>query len=110
MASKLSTRGVAGIVLANGSPSSQESGEGPMRQKMVKDDLVECIVALPSQLFYSTQIPTSLWFLNRSKQNGHAKPPQRDRRGEVLFIDARKFGTMVDRKDVGYADTGSTSL
>ena len=97
MASKLSPRGVAGIVLANGSLSSQQSGEGEIRQKMVEDDLVECIVALPGQLFYSTPIPASLWFLNRSKQNGHAKGTWRDRRGEVLFIDARKLGAMVDR-------------
>jgi type I restriction enzyme M protein len=68
-----------------------------IRQKMVEDDLVECIVALPGQLFYSTPIPASLWFLNRSKQNGHAKGAWRDRRGEVLFIDARKLGAMVDR-------------
>ncbi len=97
MASKLSPRGVAGIVLANGSLSSQQSGEGAIRQKMVEDDLVECIVALPSQLFYSTQIPASLWFLNRNKQNGHANSAWRERRGEVLFIDARKLGSMVDR-------------
>ncbi len=97
MASKLSPRGVAGIVLANGSLSSQQSGEGEIRQKMVEDDLVECIVALPGQLFYSTQIPAGLWFLNRSKQNGHTKGNWRDRRGEVLFIDARKLGVMVDR-------------
>ena len=97
MASKLAPRGVAGIVLANGSLSSQQSGEGAIRQKMVEDDLVECIVALPGQLFYSTPIPASLWFLNRSKQNGHANGTWRDRRGEVLFIDARKLGAMVDR-------------
>jgi len=67
---------------------------------MVEGDLVECIVALPGQLFYSTQIPVSLWFLNRDKGNGHTRPGTptwRDRRGEVLFIDARKLGTMVDR-------------
>jgi type I restriction enzyme M protein len=100
MASKLSPRGVAGIVLANGSLSSQQSGEGMIRQKMVEDDLVECIVSLPGQLFYSTQIPASLWFLNRDKGNGHTRPGAktwRDRRGEVLFIDARKLGVMVDR-------------
>ncbi len=71
-----------------------------IRQKMVEDDLVECIVALPGQLFYSTQIPASLWFLNRDKGNGHTRPGTktwRDRRGEVLFIDARKLGVMVDR-------------
>ena len=100
MASHLSPRGVAGVVLANGSLSSQQSGEGTIRQAMVEGDLVECIVALPGQLFYSTQIPVSLWFLNRDKGNGHTRPGTptwRDRRGEVLFIDARKLGTMVDR-------------
>ncbi len=100
MAFKLSPRGVAGVVLANGSLSTQTSGEGQIRQALVEGDLVECIAALPSQLFYSTQIPVSLWFLNRDKANGHARPHTsawRDRRGEVLFIDARKFGTLVDR-------------
>jgi type I restriction enzyme M protein len=100
MASHLSPRGVAGVVLANGSLSSQQSGEGTIRQAMVEGDLVECIVALPGQLFYSTQIPVSLWFLNRDKGNGHTRPGTatwRDRRGEVLFIDARKLGAMVDR-------------
>jgi type I restriction enzyme M protein len=100
MASHLSPRGVAGVVLANGSLSSQQSGEGTIRQAMVEGDLVECIVALPGQLFYSTQIPVSLWFLNRDKGNGHTRPGTptwRARRGEVLFIDARKLGAMVDR-------------
>jgi type I restriction enzyme M protein len=100
MASKLSPRGVAGIVLANGSLSTQQSGEGAMRQAMVEGDLVECIVAMPSQLFYSTQIPVSLWFLNKDKANGHRRPGTpawRDRRGEVLFIDCRQLGAMVDR-------------
>lgn len=101
MASKLSPRGVAGVVLANGSLSSQQSGEGEIRKKMLDADLVECIVALPGQLFYTTPIPVSLWFLNRAKANGHAERhggrPGRDRQGEVLFIDARKLGAMVDR-------------
>ncbi len=100
MASHLSPRGVAGVVLANGSLSSQQSGEGQIRQAMVEGDLVEAIVALPGQLFYSTPIPVSLWFLNRDKGNGHTRPGTptwRDRRGEVLFIDARKLGAMVDR-------------
>jgi len=100
MASHLSPRGVAGIVLANGSLSSQQSGEGEIRKAMLEGDLVECIVALPGQLFYSTQIPVSLWLLNRDKANGHPRPDMkawRDRRGEVLFIDARKLGAMVDR-------------
>lgn len=95
-AAKLSPRGVAGIVLANGSLSSQQSGEGDIRGRLVEDDLIECIVALPGQLFYSTQIPVSLWFLNRDKTSGETRG-HRDRLGEVLFIDARKLGVMVDR-------------
>jgi type I restriction enzyme M protein len=100
MASKLAPGGVAGVVLANGSLSSQQSGEGAIRRKMVDDDLVECVVALPGQLFYSTQIPVSLWFLSRDKANGRSKPGTpvwRDRRGECLLIDCRKLGSMVDR-------------
>ena len=89
----LAPRGTAGVVLANGSMSSQSNGEGDIRQRMIEKDAVDCMVALPGQLFYSTQIPACLWFLARDKSaNGH-----RDRRGEVLFIDARKLGTMVDR-------------
>lgn len=95
-ASKLAPRGVAGIVLANGSLSSQQSGEGEIRRRMLEDDLVECIVALPGQLFYSTAIPASLWFLNRDKTPGGGRA-WRERRGEVLFIDARGLGVMVDR-------------
>jgi type I restriction enzyme M protein len=95
-ASKLSPRGVAGIVLANGSLSTQQSGEGEIRKRMLEADLVECIVALPGQLFYSTGIPVSLWFLNRDKTPGGSRA-WRDRRGEVLFIDARDLGVMVDR-------------
>jgi type I restriction enzyme M protein len=97
MASKLSPRGVAGVVLANGSLASQQSGENEIRRKMVEDDLVECIVALPPRLFFTTQIPASLWFLNRNKRNGAGSGNWRDRQGEVLFIDARKLGVMVDR-------------
>jgi type I restriction enzyme M protein len=96
MASKLAPQGVAGVVLANGSLSSQQSGEGTIRQKMVEADLVECIVALPGQLFYTTQIPVSLWFLNRDKTSGGSRG-WRNRTGEVLFIDARQLGAMVDR-------------
>jgi type I restriction enzyme M protein len=89
----LAPRGTAGVVLANGSMSSQQSGEGEIRRKMIEKDAVDCMVALPGQLFYSTQIPACLWFLAKDKSaNGH-----RDRRGEVLFIDARKLGVMVDR-------------
>jgi type I restriction enzyme M protein len=94
-AHKLAPNGVAGIVLANGSLSSQQSGEGEIRSRMLEADLIECIVALPGQLFYSTGIPVSLWFLNRDKSG--TKQGWRDRRGEVLFIDARQLGHMVDR-------------
>ncbi len=95
-ASKLAPRGVAGIVLANGSLSSQQSGEGEIRRQLLEADIVECVVALPGQLFYSTQIPVSLWFLNRDKTPGGARA-WRERRGEMLFVDARKLGVMVDR-------------
>jgi type I restriction enzyme M protein len=89
----LAPRGTAGVVLANGSMSSTQSGEGEIRKAMVERDVIDCMVALPPQLFYSTQIPACLWFLARDKSaNGH-----RDRRGEFLFIDARKLGRMVDR-------------
>ena len=89
----LAPRGTAGVVLANGSMSSQQSGEGDIRKAMIEADVVDCMVALPSQLFFSTQIPACLWILARDKSaNGH-----RDRRGEILFIDARKLGFMVDR-------------
>jgi len=89
----LAPRGTAGVVLANGSMSSQQSGEGEIRKAMIEADQVDCMVALPGQLFYSTQIPACLWILARDKSaNGH-----RDRRGEFLFIDARKLGFMVDR-------------
>jgi type I restriction enzyme M protein len=96
MVSKLAPQGTAGVVLANGSLSSQQSGEGDIRRKMIEADLVECIVGLPPQLFYTTQIPVSLWFLNRDKKTERSLG-WRNRQGEVLFIDARKLGTMVDR-------------
>lgn len=89
----LAPTGIAGFVLANGSMSSNQSGEGEIRKAIIEDDLVDCMVALPGQLFYSTQIPVCLWFLARNKRNGRF----RDRRGETLFIDARKMGTLVDR-------------
>ena len=89
----LAPAGVAGFVLANGSMSSGQSGEGEIRKSMVEADLVDCMVALPGQLFYSTQIPACLWFLARDRKNGKF----RDRRGHVLFIDARKMGRMTDR-------------
>ncbi len=89
----LAPTGLAGFVLANGSMSSNQSGEGEIRKAIIEADLVDCMVALPGQLFYSTQIPVCLWFLARNKRNGRF----RDRRGETLFIDARKLGTMIDR-------------
>ena len=86
------------MVLANGSMSSGQSGEGDIRKAMIEADTVDCMVALPGQLFYSTQIPACLWFLARDKSNGKAgKSHLRDRRGEVLFIDARNMGQLVDR-------------
>jgi type I restriction enzyme M protein len=89
----LAPTGIAGFVLANGSMSSNQSNEGEIRKAIIEADLVDCMVALPGQLFYSTQIPVCLWFLARNKKNGRF----RDRRGETLFIDARKMGGMADR-------------
>lgn len=96
MLSKLSEDGVAGFVLANGSMSSNTSGEGEIRQKLIEDDRVECMIALPGQLFFTTQIPVCLWFISKSKQ-ASAKYGYRDRQGETLFIDARNIGTMISR-------------
>ena len=90
----LSPNGTAGVVLANGSMSSNQSGEGDIRKAMLEADAVDCMVTLPGQLFYSTQIPACLWFLARNKAPGKGL---RDRRGQVLFIDARKMGVLVDR-------------
>jgi type I restriction enzyme M protein len=89
----LSPAGIAGFVLANGSMSSEQSGEGEIRKALIEADLVDCMVALPGQLFYSTQIPACLWFLARDRKNNRF----RDRRGSVLFIDARKMGAMLSR-------------
>ena len=89
----LAPSGVAGFVLANGSMSSSQSGEGEIRRNLVEAGLVDCMVALPGQLFYSTQIPACLWFVARDRRRGTF----RDTRGEVLFIDARQLGRMVDR-------------
>src|SRR5438105_6551670 len=90
----LAPTGVAGFVLANGSMSSNQSGEGEIRKNVVEADVVDCMVALPGQLFYSTQIPACLWFLARNKNPGNG---WRDRSGQVLFMDARKLGHLVDR-------------
>jgi len=96
MVSKLSASGVAGFVMANGSMSTNTTGEGLIRQKLVENDLVDCMIALPGQLFYTTQIPVCLWFLTKSKQ-ADGERDFRDRQGETLFIDARNMGSMVDR-------------
>ncbi len=92
----LAPNGMAGFVLANGSMSSNQSGEGEIRRALIEADLVDCMVALPGQLFYSTQIPVCLWFLTKSKA-ADAKRNFRDRRKQTLFIDARKLGTLIDR-------------
>ena len=92
----LAPHGMAGFVLANGSMSSNQSGEGDIRRALIEADLVDCIVALPGQLFYSTQIPVCLWFLAKNKA-ADAKRGFRDRRKQTLFIDARKLGTLIDR-------------
>jgi type I restriction enzyme M protein len=110
----LAPTGTAGFVLANGSMSSNQSGEGEIRKNIIEADLVDCMIALPGQLFYSTQIPACLWFLARDKSGKLPSPGKltpspstgegrgggerlRDRRGQVLFIDARKLGRLVDR-------------
>src|SRR6266487_2098796 len=100
----LAPTGLAGFVLANGSMSSNQSNEGEIRKNIIEADLVDCMVALPGQLFYSTQIPVCLWFMARDKRNGRF----RDRRGETLFIDARKVGTLIDRvhRELTDADIG----
>lgn len=95
----LNSRGQAGVVLANGSMSSSQNGEGAIRKAMIEADVVDVMVALPPQLFFNTQIPACLWFLAKDK-SGTAMPGGqrgRDRRGEVLFIDARKLGRMATR-------------
>ena len=96
--SHLAPYGMAGFVLANGSLSSQQSGEGEIRRKIIEADLVDCIVSLPGQLFFTTQIPVCLWFLARDKDNGLVKDVKlRDRSRETLFIDARALGSMETR-------------
>ena len=90
----LTPSGIVGFVLANGSMSSNTSNEGEIRKEIVKADLVDCMVALPPQLFYNTMIPACLWFVTRNKSN-HGK---RERSGEILFIDARNMGQMLDRR------------
>ena len=97
---KLSPNGTAGIVLANGSMNSNSGGEGEIRKNMIEAGLIDCMVALPAQLFYNTMIPACLWFLARNKTNGKF----RDRSGEILFIDARKVGSMINRRNKEFSD------
>ena len=95
MVHHLAPTGIAGFVLANGSLSSNTSGEGEIRKHLIENGLVDCIVAMPTQLFYTTQIPVCLWFVSRDRHEHKF----RDRHDEILFIDARKMGTMVSRKN-----------
>lgn len=96
MVSKLSEHGTAGFVLANGSMSTNTGGEGEIRKKLIENDMVDCMIALPGQLFYTTQIPVCLWFVTKNKKEDKEKG-FRNRAGETLFIDARNMGIMTDR-------------
>jgi type I restriction enzyme M protein len=102
----LAPNGIAGLVLANGSMSSNSSGEGEIRQNIITADMVDCIVALPGQLFYTTQIPVCLWFLAKNKKNGRGLEGRtlRDRSNHTLFIDARKLGFMETRVNRNFTD------
>lgn len=97
---KLSPAGTAGIVLANGSMTSNTGSEGEIRKQLITAGLVDCMVALPTQLFFNTQIPACLWFLARNRQNHNL----RERSNEILFIDARKIGSMTSRKNKAFSD------
>ena len=101
MVSKLSESGVAGFVLANGSMSVSSNGQGEIRKKLIENDLLDCMIALPGQLFYTTQVPVCLWFITKNKKAesipGHSESNHRNRQGETLFIDARSMGSMVDQ-------------
>ena len=113
---------MVGFVLANGSMSSNQSGEGKIRKAIIDSDLVNCIVALPGQLFYSTQIPVCLWFLTTNKSATSVSPVKsvkhgqdgrgtgRDRRKETLFIDARKMETLIDRVHRELTDADLTKI
>jgi type I restriction enzyme M protein len=103
MLARLSLRGRAGTVLANDSMSSQQSGEGEIRKQMVLEDVIECMVALPGQLFLNTQIPACLWFMSRDKHAG--VNGQRDRARQIVFIDARKAATgRISRTQIEFTD------
>lgn len=97
---KLSPNGTAGIVLANGSMTSNSGGENEIRKNLITEGLVDCMVALPTQLFYNTQIPACLWFLARNRTNHKF----RNRKGEILFIDARNTGALISRKNKAFTD------
>jgi len=101
---KLSPNGTAGIVLANGSMNSNSGGEGDIRKNMIEAGLVDCMVALPAQLFYNTMIPACLWFLARNRTGGSQTRPHRNRSNEILFIDARKLGGMINRRNKEFTD------
>ena len=104
---KLSNSGTAGIVLANGSMNSNTGGEGDIRKNMIEAGLVDCMVALPAQLFYNTMIPACLWFLSKNRTGNSGKYnglPLRNRENEILFIDARKMGVMVNRRNKELTD------
>lgn len=102
----LTPRGITGFVMANGSMSSNTSGEGDIRRKIIEADLVDCMIALPAQLFYGAMIPACLWFLARDKKISGF----RDRRGQTLFIDARKVGHMIDRTHRDFKDEEITRI
>src|SRR5699024_3358489 len=104
--SKLAPGGSAGVVMANGSMSSNSGGEGQIRANLVEADLVSCLVALPTQLFRSTGIPVCVWFFTKDKRAGAV-----DRTGQMLFIDARNLGHMVDRaeRELGEADIAKSA-
>lgn len=97
---KLSPNGMAGIVLANGAMTSNSGGENEIRKNMILDGVVDCMVALPTQLFFNTQIPACLFFLARNRTGGK----YRNRKDEILFIDARKTGTLISRKNKAFTD------
>jgi len=101
---KLSPSGTAGIVLANGSMTSNTGGEGEIRKQLIENKLIDCMVALPSQLFYNTMIPVCIWFLARSKGATSCSPKFRNRENEFLFIDARNLGTMINRRNKELTD------
>lgn len=96
----LAPDGRAGFVMANGSLTANQSGEGTIREAIVKDDLIDCVVSCPGQLFFTTQIPVSLWFLDRNKKS-HS---ERDRTGETLFIDARNLGHKISRTQIEFSE------